>query len=781
MSPSTPTHSARAAAAQAARLAAAEAARKAAAAAAAAVAAAAAAAAKAAAAAVKPGTPATVKRPPAKLTRDELSNGKGSALRTRGLAASGGNLKPEQLVSDAERFTVAGLLAAQKAPPAASTLRTEVRGDGDPNCLEKAVNIARPGDSVVLFNDRQDAVGHAVVQKADGSVIDPNRPGAPYASLAQYQQTNTRYENPVTVTDLQAEKILKTPPGEDRNQLITSLGLDAVAGTVVADAWVVTNAPIAPAALEALSVDAKAKADALGQAEQRLQAELSTVGGTFSPEQIVKYKEAFWALDGNKQVKADAAAAADGVAAQVAGAQKQLEAAAAQGDPVAQKALFDSFAVLASSPAHAAEAIGFLGRVNNSPALAAGLKAAYGDAWETKLSEEIAAPAIANAQVELVAKASAEEGGFDAALKDFKALIAPIETAKSLKSLAADVKSAVETIPLIRSGTFTPETLAAQLGEGWESKSKFGKAMATASLGMALYDMPKALIEGDYVEGLTHALSITDAGFEMAIGLTKAVGKVDTAASIARFGGKFLPYVGLASDAVQAYQDIQALRDGVSVSDVFNLAGSAVALVGDVAGLIPGVGTLFDIGTTLISETLRLVGSLVSGDLFKDDPTAADWNEMKQVLQSAFGLDNEQSTMLIEYSRTSVPEDLRRLGITGEAAVQRLTQRDPLLLGDPSVVDGREKTGYALNALAAYGISGAAASDILATYGNELGAYLSQMQAYGGLAFGQARNSGDPAEFRKVFSEYLRDHDEAALADAIDSAAQPGFLPGYFD
>ena len=62
------------------------------------------------------------------------------------------------------------------SPAPATTLRNERLGDGQTNCLERANQLARPGDTVVLLADRRDASGHAVVQHRDGSVTDPNLP-----------------------------------------------------------------------------------------------------------------------------------------------------------------------------------------------------------------------------------------------------------------------------------------------------------------------------------------------------------------------------------------------------------------------------------------------------------------------------------------------------------------------------------------------------------------------------------------------------------------------------
>src|SRR5688500_16943393 len=74
--------------------------------------------------------------------RDEMSTGKGSALKARGLKATGASIKVNERNTGGRRFSVSELLAARaKAAPTAvaSTLRTEVRGDGNVNCLERAV------------------------------------------------------------------------------------------------------------------------------------------------------------------------------------------------------------------------------------------------------------------------------------------------------------------------------------------------------------------------------------------------------------------------------------------------------------------------------------------------------------------------------------------------------------------------------------------------------------------------------------------------------------------
>ncbi|MCE9672205.1 hypothetical protein LY474_30810 [Myxococcus stipitatus] len=117
----------------------------------------------------------------------------------------------------------------------ASTLRTEVLGDGKANCLERANTLSRPGDQVLLLGDSRDSVGHALVRKPGGAIIDPNEPGKTYASLAEWKQTHPAYGQPVAVPDAQLARILSVPPGPAREALIHGFGLTGAASRKVAD------------------------------------------------------------------------------------------------------------------------------------------------------------------------------------------------------------------------------------------------------------------------------------------------------------------------------------------------------------------------------------------------------------------------------------------------------------------------------------------------------------------------------------------------------------------
>ncbi|WP_164018523.1 hypothetical protein [Pyxidicoccus trucidator] len=119
---------------------------------------------------------------------------------------------------------------------AATTLRNERLGDGNSNCLERAMALAQPGASVVFLTDSRDGVGHAVVRNPDGSIVDPNDPKRTFPDLLAYQSSHPQYGQPLSVPREKLATVLGTPPGPGRDALIQSLGLGPVANRLVADA-----------------------------------------------------------------------------------------------------------------------------------------------------------------------------------------------------------------------------------------------------------------------------------------------------------------------------------------------------------------------------------------------------------------------------------------------------------------------------------------------------------------------------------------------------------------
>jgi hypothetical protein len=137
-----------------------------------------------------------------------------------------------------DRYVTPQNLARQQQAlgnPDASSLRTERLGDGSANCLEQAMGLAGPGDSIVLLSDAKDGVGHALVRRENGSVVDPNYPTVSYQSVGQWQAMNPRYTDPRAVPYSDMRQVLSAPPGPRRDALINGLGLGDVSRRMVAD------------------------------------------------------------------------------------------------------------------------------------------------------------------------------------------------------------------------------------------------------------------------------------------------------------------------------------------------------------------------------------------------------------------------------------------------------------------------------------------------------------------------------------------------------------------
>lgn len=142
---------------------------------------------------------------------------------------------PKPVAAQSQQNVSTFQAAPRGQPVVASNLHTETLGDGRANCLEKAVGLAGPGDSILLLNDSRDGVGHALVRRPDGSVVDPNHPEVRYETLGQWQALHPSYTQPVSVPAAQVRQVLSLPPGEKREALIRSLGLSGVASRNVAD------------------------------------------------------------------------------------------------------------------------------------------------------------------------------------------------------------------------------------------------------------------------------------------------------------------------------------------------------------------------------------------------------------------------------------------------------------------------------------------------------------------------------------------------------------------
>jgi hypothetical protein len=126
----------------------------------------------------------------------------------------------------------------------ASSLATEVIGDGKKNCLENAFRMAGPKDRIVLCQDNIDGVGHALIQHPNGTVTDPSDPNTSYTSTQDWvdKQEKDRFTVVGDVSRSDLAQVFATAPGPSRDQVLRQLGLDKIGSVQVAGGGAVNPA-----------------------------------------------------------------------------------------------------------------------------------------------------------------------------------------------------------------------------------------------------------------------------------------------------------------------------------------------------------------------------------------------------------------------------------------------------------------------------------------------------------------------------------------------------------
>ncbi|WP_207057711.1 hypothetical protein [Corallococcus macrosporus] len=529
-------------------------------------------------------------------------------------------------------------------------------------------------------------------------------------------------------------------------------------------------------AINEVRADYEAKAEELTQVETRLNTELAQLGPALTPEEIEAYKEAFWEREDNADIRDAARAAGDTLSETLTASTAGLEALAARGNPGATKALFDGYKALAETPNHADEALRFAGRINQDAGLAKALSKEYGGDFEQKLSDEILAPAVPNAQAEAIAEAG--EGGFDVAMKEFSSLVKELKTGHALANIPGDIQQMLTDIRDIRAGTFTQDQVQEML-DAWGNESPLGRSLSVATLGLGLYDLPSQLADGEYLEAIKNTLTSSADGIELTAGVLNTLGKTGAATDVAKFGAKFVPLLGLGADAIQAYQDVQALRDGVSAGDVFNLAGSVVSLAGDIAGFVPVAGTAVDVVATVAGEVLRTVGGLLNGDL---GPGLEDFSvdEATDILQDTLGLSEAEVQLLLGGTSSGYGRRMQALGLEPRQVRELLTQTEPPLFAFSDDLGSYEPMGNArflFETVAAFGLSGDAAFEFIQENGDALSAF-EQVDQYAlpESSLGAAISSGDFTPFREEALRLLPDDIAEDLEPYLDATPNTAFF-----
>jgi hypothetical protein len=175
-------------------------------------------------------------------------------LRARALSVTGASLP-----FSAPRGGATGQAGNTAAPRAttATTLLNESIGDGRSNCLEQAYAACGPNDTVTLLSDRRDPTGHAVVERADGTVFDPASQQS-YASMEAYLAANPQYAlrsepEARNISRASLARVFSTEPSSPQRALaLAAAGLSNIAQVSVADDEV-TTATYPPEVVAALS------------------------------------------------------------------------------------------------------------------------------------------------------------------------------------------------------------------------------------------------------------------------------------------------------------------------------------------------------------------------------------------------------------------------------------------------------------------------------------------------------------------------------------------------
>lgn len=170
--------------------------------------------------------------------------GSPNTTRRRPDARTARNARDGALAAERQRAA----LLASRGSPAASTLRNEVLGDGEANCLELAANGARGHHELVFMDDLRtaeggnaDGAGHVLIRDpASGRVWDPND-GAPPANTNAWKYRSveawagTDYREAASVRASEVQDVLRLPPEQRAARIAENPALARVEDMRVAD------------------------------------------------------------------------------------------------------------------------------------------------------------------------------------------------------------------------------------------------------------------------------------------------------------------------------------------------------------------------------------------------------------------------------------------------------------------------------------------------------------------------------------------------------------------
>lgn len=602
-----------------------------------------------------------------------LRNAQAPAMATQGFTAQTAGevhtLGPEQGATEpgtadveAAAQRVDAVYQREGAGPAAAALEEEARALGDPEAVDALLEAAAPtveaiseelaervdinvddsGDGAHRVTEQGVRSLSAVADLATGEGVDLLA-GAMATALAAHGDRSNLNQLDDRFRDLAGEG------GGVRLASALALELINTHGMLEAGNEILNEAT---RGVEALTGNFQEVQGEYAELQQRLNADLVAFGPGMTDAQKEAYQEAFWADPERLAVKEKLDAAADALAAAMTEASPALETLAAQGDSEAAKKLLDAYESLALSDTHAQLALEFAGRLSGNEALAAKIDEHTDGTLEDRLGDGIIAEATPRVQADLMA-AYADEGpeGVERAIAAFQGLIEPIKAGVTFKKLADRMKELDETLDTFRNFKNASENdlaRAQRLMEKWDDSGKFGRAMGVAALAFGIYSGVQNFGEGDWPEGLTDILGAYRGGVHTAAGLVGTFTRsAELAGDVAKFGGKFLPFVGLALDGVQLKNDIEALsQDGADAGEIISVVGTGISLVGDVLELVPAVGTVIGGAVGILGSAVHALGGLIS-NFINGDRERKELLEDRQALLEAAGVSDSNAELLL--------------------------------------------------------------------------------------------------------------------------------------
>jgi hypothetical protein len=491
------------------------------------------------------------------------------------------------------------------------------------------------------------------------------------------------------------------------------------------------------------------------QREIQLQKELADFGPGLTAEQRTAYTEAYWADDSivpagdqgdlasNADIRSQFAASDDQLAAALTATTPTLERMALAGDENAGEVLLDSYESLARTPAYAEQSIEWMQNVEGNSALFEKLDGFVDDDLSTRFSDGIKANGLESMASQLLVDLSyADEGERQGLIDDFLAKARLLDSSggylddiekigefnkdwqefNRLRALPADHPDRVKLTNLESKLAANAEELV----DGWESGDKFGKSLAVVGLVVGLTDTVNSFANGDIPEGVLAAIGTGKDAGEIGIGILGVVGKGGRVAGLdaanfgtdaarvagiagkaADFGARFLPLVGLGLDAVQAWDDIDQLRTNPNFGEAIALVGTTVSLVGDVAEIVPILGTVVGGVLGAAGSLIHGVGGFIDG-LFEGSEERDALNARQRSNLEAAGLDEATAAAFVDAPYEIALLD--NLDLQPEQIQLLVTQ-----LAADGANDGYRMTAFRSlsGTAAAYGMTGDAAASLI--------------------------------------------------------------------